>query len=46
MGEAFYLHFKSMLPQLMGIDPEALFNVYSYSIKTLSKKVRWNFFFF
>lgn len=47
MGKASYLHLKikSMLPQLMRIDPEAFLNVNSYSVKILSKKVEWNFFF-
>lgn len=46
MGKASYLHLKikSMLPQLMRIDPEAFLNVNSYSVKILSKKVEWNFF--
>lgn len=43
------LKIKSMLPQLVGIDPEALFNVNSYSVKILSKKGQMkpsSFFFF
>lgn len=40
MGKASYLHLKikAMLPQLMGIDPEAFLNVNSYSVKISTKK--------
>lgn len=42
MGKASYLHLKikSKLQLLTGIDPEAFFNVNSYSVKILSKKGR------
>lgn len=42
MGKASYLHLKikAMLPQLMGIDPEAFLNVNSYSVKISTKNVR------
>lgn len=40
MGKASYLHLKikSVLPRLMGIDPEAFLDVNSYSVKIYQKK--------
>lgn len=40
MGKASYLHLKikTTLQQLMGINPEAFFNVNSCSVKILPKK--------
>lgn len=48
MAKAFYLHLKakSVLPQLMGIDPEVFLNVNSCSVKVYQKKLHENLFFF